>query len=294
MNDNVDISGLLTWDEGLPRPQWDLVTAWVENCVPLHGRHDAWTTIGRQWLEKLGPALGRRYTLDESEHFLLLAPQQEPSRTVLLRFGEQSRQRLLTSLPGITDFRIPGKLVVLSCQNSDDYYRYISLFYPEGHHGDSGGVQIREGYSHIVLNGQQLENLENSLAHELTHASLSHLGLAQWIEEGLAQMFEHDMTGRAVLLVDAEMAREHKRYWGKHGLDRFWRGNGFSSPGKVQKLSYELAEILLRLLFEEYRARWFGLDQKPRRRLLAFLGEATAADSGEAAARNIWAWGCMI
>src|SRR5262249_41508680 len=136
------------------------------------------------------------------------------------------------------------------------------------------------------LCGAELALLENTLAHELTHASLSHLSLPQWVEEGLAQMFEHDMTGRSLLLVNEEMAREHKRYWKKHNLDLFWRGEGFSRPDKGQRLSYQLAEMLLRLLCEDHRPRWFGLDKGPQRRFFAFLCEADASDCGEAAARE--------
>lgn len=29
--EELDISGLLTWEEGLPSPQWDLIDTWVES-----------------------------------------------------------------------------------------------------------------------------------------------------------------------------------------------------------------------------------------------------------------------
>lgn len=128
--------------------------------------------------------------------------------------------------------------------------------------------------------------LENTLAHELIHASLHHRSMPQWLEEGFAQMFEHDMTGRSLLHVDGEMARRHKRYWRKHGLDEFWRGGGFSAPGRVQQLSYELAEILVRLLVDEARPRWFGFVREPQRRFFAFVRQADESDCGEAACRE--------
>lgn len=110
--------------------------------------------------------------------------------------------------------------------------------------------------------------------------------MPQWLEEGLAQMFEHDMTGRQLLELDAESAGRHRRHWGAHGLDEFWSGEGFSRPGEVQELSYQLAEVLVRLLAEEARPRWFGWVREPRRRFLAFLRGAAAADCGEAACRE--------
>jgi hypothetical protein len=146
-------------------------------------------------------------------------------------------------------------------------------------------MQIREGYPHIVFHGDDLTTLEHTVAHELTHAALSHLSLPAWIDEGLAQMFDHNMTGTRFLL-SQELAQQHQRFWRSHGLDPFWKGDGFTRPDKGQKLSYELAELLLRMLSEDYRPRWFGSDKRPQRRFIAFLLHATAADGGESAARK--------
>jgi hypothetical protein len=285
-SERLDISDSFTWEEGLPRPQWEILDAWAKSRDDQEGFSDGWTDSCRQWLEKLGETLGKQYRSTESENFLLLAPHPEPPGEVLAAFGEQCRDKLLTSLQGVTAFRAPGKQVALVLRNSDTYYKYLSVYYPEGHHGGSSGVHIREGYPHIALWGPQLAQLENTLAHEMTHASLVHLSLPQWVEEGLAHMFEHNMTGRSLLLVDGEMARRHKRYWGRNGLEAFWRGEGFSRPGKVQELCYQLAEILIRLLIEDYRPRWFGLDKGPQRRFFAFLREADMLDCGESAARE--------
>jgi hypothetical protein len=282
----LDISDSLTWEGSLPRPQWDLINTWVREHVPPDDRPEAWTDIASQWLRTLGNALGRDYRLSESDRFLLLAGPSLPNPDLLLGFGERCRQRLQSVLTGVAAFRSPGKQVVLLLETAEVYYTYLSVYYPEGHHGSSAGVHVREGYQHVALWGKDLAVVENTLAHEMTHASLVYLSLPQWVEEGLAQMFEHDSTGRALLQVDAEMAAEHKRYWSKHGLDAFWRGEGFSRPGKVQKLCYQFAEILLRLLFEDHQPRWFGLDKGPRQRLLAFLKEADAIDCGAAAARE--------
>jgi hypothetical protein len=120
----------------------------------------------------------------------------------------------------------------------------------------------------------------------MTHASLVHLTLPQWIEEGLAQMFEHDMAPRPQPLLDARAARQHKHVWGRRGLNEFWFGDGFYSAGRVQELSYKLEEVLVRLLIEDFRPRWFGWDRAPQRRLVAFLRAADATDGGEAAARE--------
>jgi hypothetical protein len=142
---------------------------------------------------------------------------------------------------------------------------------------------VRVGYPHVALFGKELYALENTLAHELTHVALHRWTMPQWIEEGLAQMFEHDMTGRGVLMLDSEKVARHKRFWQKHGLDAFWSGSGFHAPGKLQELSYQLAEIVVRLMVEDARPRWFGLAREQQQRFFAFLRSAAAEDCGAAA-----------
>jgi hypothetical protein len=88
------------------------------------------------------------------------------------------------------------------------------------------------------------------------------------------------------LLVDRETADKMKRGWGKRGLDGFWRGESFLAPGKAQHYSYLLAEILVQLLIEDHRPRWFGLAKGSQKRLFAFLRNADGLDCGEAAARD--------
>jgi len=282
----IDISESFTWEEGLPRPQWGILTTWVETRVADDARYDAWTDICRQWLERLQTELGNSYRVSESTSFLALHPEKTANIAELLQFGEYCCRHISKTLPDVAQYPETGKHVIVVLHNSDRYYQYLSAYYPDGHHGDSAGVHIREGYSHIALHGSELCSLQNTLAHELTHAALQHLGMPLWIEEGLTQTYEHNLTSRNQILVTAEMAQEHKRYWKKHGLDAFWRGEGFTRPGRIQMLSYQLAEITMRLMIERFRPRWFGLDKGPTRRFFAFLQNANELDCGAAAAKN--------
>jgi hypothetical protein len=285
-HDSIDVSDSFTWEEGLPRPQWEILSTWVESRVEPDDRPAAWTAIGRQWLDRLGEALGPGHRTEESANFLVLAPPKGATPDVLLDFCENCRAALLAVLADVAEYRT-GKQVVIGLSGADAYYQYLSVFSPEGRQGASVGVQIREGFPHVALNATSDGNeLGATLAHELTHAALQHLGLPLWVEEGLAQMFEHDMTPKGQRLLDAEAARLHKKFWAKHGLDLFWRGEGFTRADKAQKLSYELAEVLMRLLVEDHRPRWFGLAKEPQRRFFAFLREADEVDCGEAAARK--------
>jgi hypothetical protein len=284
-DDAFDTPGSMTWIDGLPQPDWDLIESWVESRFEATACRDVWDAIAKRWLATLGQALGGGYETIESEHFQALVPHDCEVGRQILRFAERCRLALLSSLNGVADVDSWSKSVVVVLRNPDDYYRYISLYFPEGEHGGSSGVHIRVGYPHVALHGEEQWTLENILAHELTHVALHHLCMPQWLEEGLAQMVEHNMAGRALLTVDAEMVKQHKRYWGRHGLDLFWCGEGFSQSGKVQALSYQLAEILVRLLVEDGRPRWFGLVREPQIRFFAFLREANISDSGEAACR---------
>jgi hypothetical protein len=285
---SLDISSMVNWEDGLPCPQWDLIAQCVQSGIEPEHQAEIWTDIVRQWLDDLAPAMGDDYLVGESEHFAIVGFDRSVNES-LSEFAERSRDSLLALLPGVASIDEKYKEVILALKNRSDYYRYVSLFTQEGVQGGSGGMHIRQGYSHVVLQGIRNQGtwvLENTLAHELTHVSLLHLSLPQWVEEGLAQLVEHDMTRRGLLQVTTEIAERHRTYWGKNGLDEFWRGEGFSRAGKVQELSYQLAEILLRLMLEEWRPRWFGWTREPQRKLMAFFREAHAEDCGEAACRE--------
>lgn len=279
----IEIAPALTVEEGLPRPQWDVLAGWVTSRVPPEQHTSAWTDISRQWLSALGAALSSPYDIEESETCLLLAPRQERALAPLLKFVERCREGLQAGLPGIVDFQTPGKQVILVLKNQAAYYQYISAYYPEGRYGGSGGITVRQGFQHVVAWGTNIDFLVTILAHELTHAALSHRSMPQWLEEGLAQHFEHEIAGRPRLHVDDRTGRRHRRYWGRFGLEQFWGGKGFHRAGKIQGLSYQLAEIVVRLMLDDCRPRWLGFGRNRQRALFGFLHDADAADAGESA-----------
>ncbi|MEX2139832.1 MAG: hypothetical protein WD894_11260 [Pirellulales bacterium] len=284
MQDRIDISDAFVMVEDLPRPRWDIIFDYADRVETADEDH-LWTDIARQWLERLAIALGDKYGIVESANFLVLLDTTDSGDRVVAPFAEGCRHALRKTLGGVAEFPGPGKTVLLALDNIRTYYSYVAPFHPEGQFGGSAGMQIREGYPHVVMYGMPQFFLP-TLAHEMMHASLCHLTLPLWLEEGLAQMFEHDMTGRDLLAVTSEIARKQKTYWRKNGLDHFWSGKGFTRPGKIQELSYQLAEILMRLIVEEHRPRWFGIRRARQERFVAFLREASAADCGESAANE--------
>jgi hypothetical protein len=283
MGRHFDISDCLTWEEDLPRPQWDLISSFISK-LDDDEQSAAWADVVDQWLERLAEALGPGYVQYVTRRVILLSPPTIPPPPRLVELAEACRGTLQHLLPGVADFLDrPSLIIVLN--DEDSYYRYLSAYYPEGNYGASAGVCIREGYPHIAIRNYRTNSIGRVLAHEMTHASLTHLRMPQWIEEGLAQMFEHDAAGEDTFRLGSKDAAKQKGYWGRHGLDDFWRGDGFYHPGRVQTLNYQLAEVLVRILLEDHKPRWFGFSKGKQRELMSFLREARIDDCGEEAAK---------
>jgi hypothetical protein len=282
--EEFDIADALDCEERLPRPRWDLLAERIMALADPAAREAASRAVDRQWVGRLGAALGGAYRAAESDRFLVLAPDGDTA-DALLWFAGRCRDRLEEILPGVAEFP-PGWVVALCFGSPGEYYQYLAPFYPEGVHGGSAGMHIRLGRPHVALHGREPWALEFTLAHELTHVALHHLDTPPWLEEGLAQVVEQDLTGRPPVHLDGRRAAEHKRCWGRLGLGPFWSGEVFGRAGRVQQLGYELAEILARLLLEDARPGWFRTSRAARDRLLGFVRGARAADAGEAPMRE--------
>ncbi len=285
---SLDISQLVRSEAGFPYPDWSLLGDVIRRSAPDAAlSREAWTEAARQWSDLLALALGPAGSTVEGPHFLVTATLEVEELQRLTRFAESCRETLLKLLPGVAEFTAPGKEVVLAFPFSEEFYTYVAPFHPEeGDFGGAGGMHIRVGYPHVTVIGRHMDQLQFTLAHEITHAGLFHLGMPAWLEEGLAQMFEGDMTPRQPVHITYTRAKQHRAHWREFGLEAFWSGDAFHFPGEAQGFSYELAEILIRLLIADFRPRWFGLDRGPCRRLFGFLREARIADNGRSAAEK--------
>lgn len=287
MNDRgIDVQSILRWRGGIPHPDWGLVETWIDKYARDGEAPAVWNDVLQGWLEELGGSLGNGFLVHESTSCFLLSDVSERTATLVLQRAEFFRGELLARLAGLANFDLPGKIVIIAPQWKLDYARYLSSLGIEGDIEGSAGMQIRDGYQRIAMYGETGDALDPTVAHEMTHLALHDRKMPQWIEEGIAQMVEHDLSGQNLLVVDGRMANRHKRYWREFGIDSFWYGEGFSTEGEVKVLSYQLAEILMRVLFEDHRPRWFGWDSSRVRKLIAFLKEARVEDAGEAAGRQ--------
>lgn len=135
-------------------------------------------------------------------------------------------------------------------------------------------------------------NLRENLAATLDHCVASRLGLPRvdwdrlfsmlsdaarqsphtlplWLNEGFATVMEKTLFGRGFALATAD-TQEHRDYWDESTIQGFWSGAAFRDP-RGQRLSYQLAEMLMRMLAKDYT------------KLTRLALTARAADAGEAA-----------
>ena len=138
--------------EGFPRPDWAAIAKQIEDNFDEPQRNQTWLTVVDEWLSKIIEALGEGYWLGESENFLVVASESEQYINSLARFLENTLDRVLTTLDGIASDEGYGKHVVMIFRTLDQYYSYISYFYPEeGEFATSGGIYVNRGYGHFAL-----------------------------------------------------------------------------------------------------------------------------------------------
>lgn len=270
----------LPWREGTtcPIPDWE---AHAANEPGEERERDAyWTAAAEAWLERLGSAFGPGFSVSHSPGFLLLSSLPSRRRDLVLGYCERTRKAILRNLEGIAAPSGHGKHVLVVVDDADQYYDYVSNYYPErGEFAYSGGMFVHAGYGHFVLIAKDLDAMEPVIAHELTHALLAHLPIPAWLNEGLAVNTEHLLVPHLAhpsnaLYTPMEMAQKHARYWNAETIQAFWCGQSFLRPDDGNALSYDLAQKMVALAARDY----------PRFR--AFCASATYEDSGDGASRE--------
>jgi hypothetical protein len=201
--------------------------------------------------------LGAGYALRESGGTLLLCSLDERTAKAALEFVNRTERRVLRVLDGIARTGGWGHDIVVLFDDQETYYRYVSHHYPDaGEFAFSGGMFISAGCAHFVTVKDELHALEPVIAHETTHALLSHLPIPAWLNEGLAVNTEHrlcpaahDPRSRPSAI---QMHVRHKAFWGPAEMQQFWSGQSFLRSDQGNELSYDLARILV----EQFAADW--------------------------------------
>lgn len=98
-----------------------------------------------------------------------------------------------------------------------------------------------------------LRAIEPVIAHELTHACLSHLPIPAWLNEGIAVNTEHRLHPPARAdFTPRQMHERHRGFWGAAEIQEFWSGRSFLRPDEGNELSYDLARIIV----SQFAADW--------------------------------------
>jgi hypothetical protein len=259
-------------EQGLSYPNWEAMWQRVNSSVPRSGWDAVCRKAAREWLRQLCRDLGGNYRNYESAKFFLMCAEGRSVSQALLDYAEKSQAAISGQIGNLGKHEVFGKEILLVFSDDDDYYTYISHFYPDGTHNLSMGVFITAGgYGHIAMPFTFVFATKAIVTHELVHNSLFHLRVPTWLNEGLAQRIERSLANRGFKL-DPDQVDRHREFWNEASIQEFWAGTSFDKPGDSTELSYSLGEILVELLADDYPA------------FLDFVSEADWRDGGQDAA----------
>ncbi|MBA4147419.1 MAG: hypothetical protein H0X66_04835 [Verrucomicrobia bacterium] len=257
----------------LPPTQTPILNQTSETTSRMPSTVPADMRIAREWLIAVRSEMGGNYQVSESETVLLLSGQGESNDKEWLSFCERNIKSIRTRLGIKTDNE--RKTLIMLFTEVDDYYFHISRFNSDGEHPLTSGLCIRMGkFDHVVMPYQDRVTTSQVLAHELTHACVSHLPLPCWLNENLAMTFERNVSRQGFQL-DREIADRHYEHWRKTSIQRFWSGEAFHIPSETE-MAYGLAEILGCILTERAGPQAFQ----------QFIDHADYKDAGQNAALN--------
>jgi hypothetical protein len=269
-----DVKAHIEMSEGLPALDWDAVYSWLDATEDEAIKAEAWGRMERAWLTHMREALGRDYRLMESDQSIVLSSLTSSSAKAMLAYMERTHQRILQILEGVAELPKWGKDILIVFDDDDAYYRYASRYYPDaGEFAFSSGMYINSGCGHYITMKADLSSVEPVIAHESTHGCLGHLPLPLWLNEGLAVNMEARLTGKLYSEWTPEQLRhKHLNFWGTQEVQQFWSGESFGRTDDGNRLSYDLARILV----EQFSTDWDSFK--------AFVLAAHARDAGAEAA----------
>ncbi len=275
------IEAHLVLSEGIPALDWAVVDEWAQAF--LHDEADRLRfrracEVG--WLLHLRDALGPQYVLAIDNGVALLSSLEPTVAKATIAYVRKTQQRVLRVLGDLARAPENEHAILVVFDEEDVYYRYVATCYPdEGTFATSSGMFVDQGCAHFLTIKNDLQAIEPVIAHELTHARLSHLQLPLWLDEGMAVNTEDRLCPRAIgaftqRSTPQQMKSRHRRFWQSEKIQAFWSGESFHEPGESQELSYDLARILVQQIGREWAA------------FQPFASAACRADAGAAAAQT--------
>ena len=265
---------------GLPVVDWEAAQRWVDAIGGGGARATAWAACELAWLEHLRFALGQNYRLSNQGSTVLLSSLESNIADATLEFVGKSLQRVVRVLDGAAQVSEWGKNILVVFDDDETYYRYVAHYYPTaGEFAGSGGMYIHQGCGHFATVKADLRAIEPVIAHELTHACLSHLPIPAWVNEGLAVNTERRLCPPPLDTFGSrssprQMHTRHQKFWGATEIQEFWSGKSFLRADEGNELSYDLARILI----SQFAGNW--------EKFLPFVLAANVEDGGASAARE--------
>ena len=261
---------------GFPIVDWAVVDEWVRTALTEKKQSAAWTACERAWLLHFRDALGPEFRVDEGETAMILSSLGRGESGSMLEYMQRTLRRIGAVLHGIAQAPEWGKDLLIVLDDQKQYYDYVSHYYPDsGEFAFSGGMHINAGCSHFVTVKSDVQSLEPTIAHEMTHGCLAHLPIPAWLNEGIAVNTEHRLAGAGKPLYTPEqMHAKHLKFWGAPEIQQFWSGKSFLRPDEGNMLSYDLARILV----EHFSRDWDAF--------AGFVRSANLEDAGNGPARK--------
>ena len=262
----------------LPRPDWEKVQKHVDSCFSEDDKDHLWSEIAREWMRLLMQNFSDAYVATETDNFILISTASALYNKAMSKHLEYCRRRILTISKGITSDVGFGKFVVIVFDDSQSYYKYVSYFYGTegGTYGLSSGMYINHGYGHFVFVNDEMVMVEPIIAHEMTHAFLSHLPIPLWLNEGIAVNMEATISNFSPERINKAGYQLHESFWTLERIQEFWNGVSFARADEGQKLSYQLAQLMVARFNENYEA------------FVEFVNAAHFDDAGEKAMGDIF------
>lgn len=269
-----DLRAALVTASGFPVVDWAAAQRWVDSVPDEAAKAAAWSSCERAWLEHLRASLGNDYRVRLQGSATLLSTLPAHVADATLAFVNKTVQRIVRVLDGLAAAPEWGHDILVVFDEDESYYRYVSHYYPEtGEFAASSGMYINRGCGHFVTVKADLRSVEPVIAHELTHACLSHMPIPAWLNEGLAVNTEHRLCPPTGAMVDPRQQHaRHRKFWGPEEIQEFWSGKSFLRSDEGSELSYDLARILV----SQFAANWSRFRQFA---LAAQLSDGAAASA---------------
>ncbi len=269
------IEGAFIEEKHFPRPQWNVIRAWIKQNIAPEDFDAAWNEVAAGWLAALRGKSWRHLRRPPVQKLFPAHQQERRGGHVhsghLRNGGEAScplagddRREARSRAACGSRFRGPWKLL-----------RLCFLLLPGGSGvAASGGIFIRgRGTNTLPCLRTGACRTPSSMSSSTTDSPICGCPPGSMKESPSRRNGGLSSSRRDML--DRELLRKHRDYWSATTIATFWEGASFhNDDGEVIHLSYSLAEVLVDLLVQEFP------------NFMLFVAKAGDEDAGESAAKE--------